>query len=396
MSADSLWESTRVLELVAEHHCGGLIRVGRQAHGWRQADLGARIGCVAATVSRLERRARPSDLGLVVAAARAVGVPARVLAASLQLGAPSATTVTAEGSGSTTEDLMRRRTLLAAAGLAAPASLLSLDQALAAPPDPTGSPVPLDTRLAAGRRHFDAGHYTRLLTDLHGLLGDAHHAARSRHATDLARLSVTYSLASQVLIKTGQYPQARLAADRAATYAEWSSSPLATAAAARELAIVLRHQDQPAAAQRHALTALTTVERTGLRTDAQTSAYAQMLATTAYTAARTGDRHQALTMIREARRAARNLPAQPPAGRLFPLTPAAVDLYAVGVHWALKDAGAALDVGRGLHPGQFQTAERKGRLLTERGRVYLLADRPEQAAVDQLWDDRPDALVCAN
>ncbi|GGV55324.1 transcriptional regulator [Streptomyces spectabilis] len=271
------------------------------------------------------------------------------------------------------------RTRCAAAGLAGPASLLSLDQALAAPPDPTGSPVPLDARLAAGRRRFDAGQYSRLLTDLHGLLGDAHHAARSRRAADLARLSVTYSLASQVLIKTGHYPQARLAADRAATYGDWSSSPLAAAAAARELAIVLRHQNQPDAAQRHAQHALTTVERTGLRTAAQASAYAQMLATTAYTAARTGDRDQALAMIREARHAARDLPAQAPEGRLFAITPAAVDLYAVDVHWALKDAGAALEAGRNLHVAQFATPERKGRLLTERGRVYLLADRPEQA-----------------
>ncbi len=65
MSADSLWDSSRVHALIAEHHCGGLIRVGRQAHGWRQADLGARIGCAAATISRLERRARPGDLDLV-------------------------------------------------------------------------------------------------------------------------------------------------------------------------------------------------------------------------------------------------------------------------------------------------------------------------------------------
>ncbi|WP_172387229.1 helix-turn-helix transcriptional regulator [Streptomyces sp. MNP-20] len=198
MSADSLWESTRVHALVAAHHCGALIRIGWQARGWRQADFGARIGCAAATVSRLERRARPGDLGLVVAAARAVGVPTRILAASLRLGALPATTVAAPGSGSMTEAPMRRRTLLAAAGLAGPVCLLSLDQALAAPPDPTGSPVPLDARLAAGRRHFDAGEYTRLLADLHGLLGDAHHAARSRRASDVARLSVTYSLASQV------------------------------------------------------------------------------------------------------------------------------------------------------------------------------------------------------
>lgn len=283
---------------------------------------------------------------------------------------------------------MRRRTLLAAAGLAAPVHLLvaGVDDALAQLPAPTGSPVPLDTRLTRARALFDAGRHAPLLEAMPGLLADAHDAARDRTALAHARLSAGYSLAAQVLGKIGRYDRARLTADRATVYAELSGSPLVAAAAARELSIVLRHQGQAEAAQRLIVDAARKVEMTGLATDAQASAYAQMLCTTSYTAARAGDRDQALAMIREASRAARQLPRTAPGGRLFPLTPAAVSLYEVSVHWALGDAGAALRAGGALHESQFATAERKGRMHTDLGRAWWQWGKPEQAA---------DALLAA-
>jgi tetratricopeptide (TPR) repeat protein len=280
---------------------------------------------------------------------------------------------------------MRRRTLLATAGLAAPATLLTgMDDALASMPDPTGSPIPLDTRIAAARRRFGAGQNAKLVETLPGLLADAHDAARSHRELALARLSASYSLASQVLTKIGRYDESRQTADRAMLYADLSGSPLVTAAAARELSIVLRHQNRPVAAQRHIQDAVSKVEATGLKTDAQASAYAQMLCTTSYTAAVAGDRDQALTMIQEATRAARDLPQESPDARLFPLTPAAVDLYAVGVYWALGDAGRALEAGRGLHAGQFKTAERKGRMHTDLARAWWQWGKPEQTAAELL------------
>ncbi len=83
-------------------------------------------------------------------------------------------------------------------------------------------------------------------------------------------------------------------------------------------------------------------------------------------------------MTEEARRAAHRLPATAPAGRLFPISPAAVDLYAVGVHWALGDAGAALEAGKNLRTEQFPTAERKARLSTDMARAWWAWNRPEQ------------------
>ncbi|MEU4970074.1 transcriptional regulator [Streptomyces smyrnaeus] len=268
-----------------------------------------------------------------------------------------------------------RRAVTAAAG---PAALLTgLDDALAGTPAPTGA-GPLDTRLAAARALFDKGAHQQLLAVLPGLIADSHAAASPRRDLDQARLSSVYSLATAVLIKLGSYDQARRTADRSRTWAEVSGSPLAAAAAAREWAIVLRHQDQHATAQRIMSSAAADVEATGLRTDASAAAYAQMLCTLAYTAARGGQRTEALAMTEEARRAARRLPENPPVGRLFPLSPAAVDLYAVGVHWALGDAGAALEAGKNLRAAQFPTAERKARLGTDMARAWWSWNRPEQ------------------
>lgn len=383
---DPLWSSAQVRTLVDRQDPGGLIRMGRTSRGWRQADLGARLGCSASTVSRMEQRgSRTADLRLLCRAAQEVGLPPQVLGAALGLNVTQATKVAADGPCRVKEDPMRRRTLLAAAGLVAPAQLLAgVDDALAITPDPTGSTVPIDTRLARARALFDAGRHADLLEALPGLLADAHHAARSRSDLGHARLSSCYSLAARLLIKIGRYEQARLTADRATVYAELSGSPLAAGAAARELSIVLRHQDRPDAAQRLILDATAKVEATGLTTPAQSAAYAQMLCTTSYTAARAGDREQALTMIREASRAASGLPRRAPAGRLFPITPAAVDLYAVGVHWALGDAGAAIQAGRALHPDQFPTAERKGRMHTDLGRAWWQWGKPEQATNELL------------
>ncbi|WP_435835035.1 helix-turn-helix domain-containing protein [Streptomyces antibioticus] len=370
------------MELAAQRRPGALIRLGRRQHCWTLTVLADRIGCSPATVSRLERRTTIADLALVHRAAREVGVPGHVLMTSLApppATATRATRVTASQRDAE-EDPMRRRTLLTATAAAGPAALLmSLDDALAGTPAPSGA-GPLDGRLTGARALYDQGAHARLLAALPGLIADAHHAVASRRNLDQARLSAVYSLASAVLIKLGSYDRARLTADRARTWAEISGSLLAAAAAARELAIVLRHQDQHGAAQRLMSSATDGLEASGLRTEAAAAAYAQMLCTLAYTAARAGQRSEALAMTEEARRAARSLPQAAPPGRLFAISPAAVDLYAVGVHWALGDAGAALDAGKNLRPEQFPTAERKARLGTDMARAWWAWQRPEQTA----------------
>ncbi|MGW4238686.1 helix-turn-helix domain-containing protein [Streptomyces sp. NPDC004749] len=228
MPVDPLWNTTRARELAAQRRPGALIRLGREHRAWTLAALGDRIGCSAATVSRLEPRDRIVDLALVHRAALEVGVPRHILASSLAprtAATSAATRVTA--SPHAEEDPMRRRTLLTATAAAGPAALLlGLDEALADTPAPTGTGA-LDARLATARELYDKGTHERLLSALPGLIADGHDAAASRQELDQARLSSVYSLAAAVLSKLGSYEQARLTADRARTWAEVSGSPLA-------------------------------------------------------------------------------------------------------------------------------------------------------------------------
>ncbi|MGW4381010.1 helix-turn-helix domain-containing protein [Kitasatospora sp. NPDC004531] len=384
---DSLWSTPKARSLAEQHRPGELVRLGRQHHDWTLEALARRLGVSPSTVSRLERASRIVDLTLLRQAAVEVGMPHHVLVTSLAL-RPSAGHHAARVAGSSREaeeSPMRRRTLVAAATVAGPAALLlGLDDALADTPGPTRNAAQLDQSLAHARDLFGTGSHTRLLAVLPGLIADAHAAAESRRALDQARLSTVYSLASAVLAKTGHYDRARLTADRARTWADVSGSPLAQAAAAREMAVVLRHQDQAPAAQRLMFAAVGRLENTGLATQAQAAAYAQLLCTLAYTAAVAGRRTEALAMTAAARDAARRLSATPGTGRLFDITPAAADLYAVSVHWALGDAGAALEAGHRLRPELFPTAERRARLHTDLARAWWQWGRPEQTVTELL------------
>ncbi|MFE4654871.1 hypothetical protein [Streptomyces sp. NPDC056707] len=112
-----------------------------------------------------------------------------------------------------------------------------------------------------------------------------------------------------------------------------------------------------------------------------------MLCTTSYTAPVAGDRSQALAMIKEASRAARDLPHAALAARLFRITPASVRLYAMGARWTAGNAGAALEAGRELHEAHFETGERKGLMRTDMARALLLWEslsRPQPSSWPQM------------
>ncbi|SNT60518.1 Transcriptional regulator, contains XRE-family HTH domain [Streptosporangium subroseum] len=374
---DALWDSARVRSLIAAKDIGGMIKFARHARGLRQGDLGRASGYSASTISRLENcRRASSDLPMVRRVAEAAGIPADVLGAALGFCGPASVTV---ATGQREEDPMRRRTFMAAAGFAVPAHMLaSLDDALAVLPDPSAAPTAdeVTAQLARARRLFDAGDLAPFIDRLPRLMSVTHANAEQAHdAAGYARLTLCYSLATEALNKLGT-PASRITADRATAYATLSGSPIATAAAARSLSIVLRHEGRHAIANRVTLDAASRLEATGLATPAQAAAYAQMLCTCAYTTAQAGDRERALDMIADAEKAAARLPVRP--GSPFSVTPASVGLYRVGIHWSLGDAGSALHVGRRLHPGQFPTAERRGRLHTDMARAWWQAGRPEE------------------
>ncbi|MGW7518768.1 transcriptional regulator [Streptomyces sp. NPDC054796] len=273
---------------------------------------------------------------------------------------------------------MRRRSLVTAAGLSVPASLVSLDTAFAAMPSPKQPPSGVPRQLRRAQALFDSGRLKRMPQALEELLATAEAAAEDRTPAACAQVSHCYTLASHYLSKIAQYRLSGQAADRARTWAKLSGDPLAEGASARALSIVLRHQDQPQDAALVTRTALNRIEATGLPTPRLTAMYAQMLCTAAYTAARAGDRDDAHELIAEARRSTRRLPATP--REAATITPAAVGLYEVGVHWALHDAGAAVEAGQRLHPTQFRSPERRGRLHTDLARAWWQWGRPEQTA----------------
>lgn len=373
-----MWTSPEAQTLVQRGDVGGLIRLGRAARGWRLSDLGEVVGYSAAALSRFERR--PVSLAPLCRVTDAVGIPRHVLAQALGVTGLLPARVGATVGRRAEEDLMRRRQLLAAS-LAVPAAwYLCVDDALAAIPR-TDHPVgDVAAQLARGRGLYDTGAHAQLVQALPDLLANAHGATRPGRPDGYARLAACYDLATDVLIKVSRAGSARTAADRATVYADLSESPLAQASSVRRLSIVLRHQGDRAAAHRLTLDAAGRLEATGLIRRGEAATYAQLLCTCAYNAATAGDRRSAHELIADAERAVDLLPEAPGPRAGGAVDRAAVALYAVGVHWNLGDAGAAIAAGRDLHPGQFPTAERRARLHTDLARAWHLWGKPEQTA----------------
>jgi transcriptional regulator with XRE-family HTH domain len=381
---DPLWHSTQMQALIAARDIGGVVKFARQARRWRQADLGAATGYSASTISRLEKgHGTQADFGKLRRVAREVGVPSDVFGELLGI-LPARTDTLARTSRKPGEedDLVRRRSLLVA-GLTVPLGLLTaLDDSLACPPVPVATGTAnVALRLSLARRLFDTGNLAALVHGLPELLAIAHaKAEQTRQPADFARSAACYDLATEALNKIGHLAAGRITADRSTICARLSGSPIAIAASARCLSIVLRHDGRARTADRITLDAAVTLERTGLASPAETATYAQILCTCAYAAAQAGNRDRALEMIKDAERAASQLPAPPVPGQPFCVTAAHVGLYRVGVHWSLGDSGAALDTGRRLHAEQFPTPERRGRLFTDLARAWWQWDKPEQTA----------------
>jgi transcriptional regulator with XRE-family HTH domain len=379
VGTDPLWMSVQVRTLIADRDVGGLIRFARQRTGWRQTDLGRHIGCSAATISRLERNRRTStDLDLLRKCWDILAIPAHLLGAAMgldnvRIGTVASTDRLREGG-----PVRRREFVAGAAGLVVPVGLLRrFDEALAVPPSPSGAVTVagVRARLAAAQDYFDRGELGALFDVLPRLLSAAQEAVdQTRTPESLARAAACYNLATHSLVKVGRYAAGRITADRAARFAAESGSVLADAAAAWALGVVLRHEGRPVLADQVTLSAAGHLDASGLSRPTHTALYVQMLCTCAYSAGHAGDRERALESMGEAERAAGRL-AQ--GGRM---SAAQVALYRVGVHWSLGDAGAAVRVGARLHPAQFATAERRGRLHTDLARAWWLRGDPEQAA----------------
>ena len=323
-TSDALWASARARALIEAGDVGGLIRLARQARGWRQEDLATSSGYSRSTISRLETGSRAgTDVAMIRAVAGKADVPAAVLGAVLGLpGSPPDTVASrATWAGPEVEgDVLRRELLTGLAGVSAAALLPASRAAAAAGPDPVttaigeilssgpGAAAPvsagtLEARLTAAWQAFSACRYQALAVKLPGLVAAASAncadaapgAARAAASTALAD---TYVLVSDLAEKAGEDGMAWVAADRALTAARDSGDPATIAASSRAVAIAMR-------------------------------------------------RHQALDLIAEARAAAVRMGSTAADHRLMFSMPG-VEVYQIGIHTALGDSAAALASARSV------------------------------------------------
>jgi transcriptional regulator with XRE-family HTH domain len=364
---------------------GSVIRAARIARGMTQAQLGRAVGYSPSAISRLERgRLRAGDVDVLRSLATALQIAPELLGVS---GHTPAAVDASLGRLSPNDGgaVQRRRFLLGATGVAG--TLLGADtfaeprhgattQALArleaACLGPSWAPdgVDLDTTrrwFDQARRAFSNGDYIGVTNRLVDVLA----VASALTADDAARpesyvvLAHAYALVTETLIKIGGSAIAPITADRAVTMARLSESPIAFSVAARQLATVLRHSGRPESALRLATEATDVLRARGLTSLTARAFYARSLCTTAYIAATDGRREMALDMVHEARQVSDRLDQ---ASDQF--SAAGVNVYAIGVHYALGEAGAAVATAARVHPGQLPTAERRARYWCDTARAW--------------------------
>ena len=262
-------------------------------------------------------------------------------------------------------DPMRRRTLLATAmpvGL-----IMAFDDALDVPPivDRPEDLAQIRRRIQDARRWWNASALGTLMAALPGSLAAARETAeRINTPPAWALASAMHDVATDTLNKVGRKQSARLTADRSVMLSARSEDPVAMAASARALGMMLRTTGRYRPAAQVVDRAASHLESTGLRTPSHAGMYVRLLCTSAYTSAGAGDQAQALDRLGEAERAARRLiPLQAQTALPF------VWLYRVNIHCVLGDPGAGLHAGRDLREAMYPTAERKARYWTDIARA---------------------------
>ncbi|MFI1189631.1 transcriptional regulator [Streptomyces californicus] len=261
---------------------------------------------------------------------------------------------------------MKRRSVLAA-GVALGAGV-------------AGGPVPawaaaepgLSARdVAAARRLFAAGAYTRLGGVLPLLLAAAAHSAEQGPA-GAARAAGVWVLASQLAVKQGRTGTAGAYAERAGTAAQRSGDPVVLAAAARAAATPLRRTGRTDEALLLLAEARTHLLAGTRPTAAELEAAGLAALTAAYTAAQAHQPDLAADFAARAEENTLRLARHPHTpGRPRELTAGQCDLYGIGIHRHLGDVDTALAHARRLRPDRLPTAERRARAATDTARALL-------------------------
>ncbi|MDF3302965.1 transcriptional regulator [Streptomyces tropicalis] len=228
--------------------------------------------------------------------------------------------------------------------------------------------------VAAARRLFAAGAYTRLGEVLPLLLAAAAHSAEQGPA-GAARAAGVWVLASQLAVKQGRTGPAGAYAERAGTAARRSGDPVVLAAAARAAATPLRRTgrtDEALLLLAEARTHLLSGPRPAAA-DLEAAGLAAL--TAAYTAAQAHRPAPARDFAAQAEENTLRLAGHPHTpGRPRELTAGQCDLYRIGIHRHLGDVDTALAHARRLRPDRLPTAERRARAATDTARALLDAD----------------------
>ncbi|MGW1196293.1 XRE family transcriptional regulator [Streptomyces sp. NPDC002536] len=286
---------------------------------------------------------------------------------------------------------MRRRELLAAAAVVfvspltgastaeadslAPLEDLLLYGTATVPGDGEVSPAGVADAVKASRQEFRAARYDRLARTLPSRIAQA--AALEPVELSATAVADLYNIATRLCIKLGEDGLVAITADRALNSARIGGDALTIAEAHRMVSSAWRRQGHFARATDIAVRAAQDVRADrGFPQAARLSASSSLLATAAYTAAKTGDRHTAHALISEAAEAAE-------AGRTS--TAARTDtgtqqvlLHQLSAHYLLGDAGQAIDLARTIDPAALPTAERQGRFFIDVARCFDQWGKPDQ------------------
>ena len=396
-TGDALWASARVRSLLSAQDIGGMIRLARQARGWRQDDLARASGYSRSTISRLETSARAgTDIDVIRRVAGAAGIPSRLLGPLLGIGGLSAATVGGNIVTQAEADEVRRRQLLASLGVAAasaagvggagypagerPEEVLVgrvRDAMLGlAPVAPAASSQELRAALASALADFRDCRYQRLSVTLPRLVSAGHHLASGDGAEPAAALlGRIYMLATRMLIKLDDQQLGWMAADRARALASGDRDPLAAAEAARNLAVLARKAGWN---DRAASIALAAAGSPALAGDDERLAAERglLIQSAAYSAARAGDRDGMRELTGRAAAIASGL-----GGRVMlrdhggGFTPATVGLHRISAENYAGDPRAAVAAALSISPSSLPTTERRARYWTDTARAYAALGR---------------------
>ncbi|MEU8937171.1 helix-turn-helix transcriptional regulator [Streptomyces goshikiensis] len=363
------------------HRIGELIRQARVLQGRSQADVAADLGYHQSKISRLEGGRGTDDIRVLRNVARILRIPLAHLGLA-------ETALEAEPDDPETEDMLRRRTLLAASVtmLATPTPVAvahpDLVQALLPGVLPTStiessSAEQFRQRAMNVRRLLTTCDYAELERTLPSLITDLRQAARSSaQPEEVSRfLAIAYQTSASLLLKRGDPGTAWLAVGRAMAEAERFGDPLVLAAS-------VRLQAHGLVRERHARQAVTLIQHTASqltgsydrRSPHHLAVLGLLLLRGVTAASRAGDRAATSEFVTEAKEVAHYVAlAQPDAWANF--SSINVTLHQISAAVSFGDAGTALDAARPLMRRHIPVPERRAALWIETARAYAQQDR---------------------